>query len=122
MANTVAARKAKGRKLQMWVREQLLALFPELHDDDITSTPMGVTGADLQLSPAARKLFPFDVECKNQEAVNVWKAYEQAGNGKHIPLVIIKKNRHKPLAVLDALTLLKILENYARQRNKNTIK
>ena len=42
---------------------------------------------------------------KNQEAVNVWKAYEQCSSNtsKNVEsLVIIKRNKSKPLALVDA--------------------
>ena len=39
---TPSSRKAKGRNLQNWVRDQIIKLFPELAND-IKSTPMGVT-------------------------------------------------------------------------------
>ena len=44
------------------------------------------------------------IECKNQETVNVWKSYEQAedNSGKYEPVVIIKRNKSKPLVVVDA--------------------
>ena len=49
-------------------------------------------------------------ECKNQEAVNVWKAYEQAeSNCKgYEPLVVIKRNRSKPLVLVDAEHFVKL--------------
>jgi hypothetical protein len=52
----------------------------------------------------SREQFPYSIECKNQEAVNVWKAYEQAeSNCKgYEPLVVIKRNRSKPLVLVDA--------------------
>lgn len=65
---------------------------------------MGAGGEDILLSPAARERFPFSIECKNQEKVSIWSAYEQAcENCKgHEPLLFIKRNKHKPLVVLDA--------------------
>tara|TARA_B100000745_G_scaffold252870_1_gene175099 strand:+ start:920 stop:1183 length:264 start_codon:yes stop_codon:yes gene_type:complete len=56
------------------------------------------------LSPAARALFPYSVECKNQESLNVWNSYAQAtaNCGENQPALFIKRNRHKPLVVLDA--------------------
>ena len=53
--------KAKGRNLQKWVRDLLLENFPTLEADDVRSTSMGAGGEDVQLSPAARKLFKFSV-------------------------------------------------------------
>jgi hypothetical protein len=73
------------------------------------------------LSPAAQWVFPFYVECKNQEALNIWTALEQAEKGAlrdslnrppkyEIPLVIFRRNSTKPYAVLpfnDFMELLK---------------
>jgi len=65
---------------------------------------MGAGGEDIQLSPAARKLFPYSVECKSLKAIAVYKYYEQAeaNCGKYEPLVVIKANRKKPLVLVDA--------------------
>lgn len=94
--------KAKGRKLQQAVRDQILSKFPGLEPDDVRSTSMGAGGEDVQLSPAARKLFPYSVECKSLAKIAVFNYYEQAcGHGEHEPLVVIKQNRSKPLAVVD---------------------
>ena len=51
----------------------------------------------------ARKKFQYSIEFKNQEKLNVWNAYTQCDqNAKHYePLVIIKKNNFKSLAVVD---------------------
>ena len=95
--------KAKGRKLQQWVRDQIIEQL-EVHPEDIESRSMGAGGEDLIMARAARQKFPFSVECKNVEKLNVWDAYEQAkSNSKdHEPIVIMKKNQKKPLVVVDA--------------------
>lgn len=94
--------KAKGRRLQQAVRDAVLESFPSLEPDDVRSTSMGAGGEDVQLSPAARKLFPYSVECKNLAKIAVFNYYEQAtGHGDHEPLVVIKQNRSKALAVVD---------------------
>ena len=104
--------KNKGKRLQNDVRDLILETFTELEPDDVRSTTMGDSGEDVLLSPAARKLFPFSVECKNQEKLNIWEALDQAeGNsGKHTPLVIFKRNRSKTYAVLEFKELLKLLD------------
>ena len=96
--------KGKGRRLQQWFRDLILENFTELEPDDVRSTSMGAGGEDLQLSPAARRKFGYSVECKNVEKLNVWGAYEQAqaNCGPHEPLLVMKKNRKKPLVVIDA--------------------
>jgi hypothetical protein len=89
----------------------LLENAPELEPDDIRSTSMGCGGEDLQLSPAARKRYPISIECKNQESLSVWKAYEQASAncGDHEPVLFMKKNRKKPLVVIDADYFISLL-------------
>ena len=95
--------KAKGRALQNLLRDKLREAFPELHEDDIKSQTMGMTGEDIILTPAARKQIPYSFECKNQERIQLWKFLEQAESNadKHTPVLIIKKNRRKPYVVLD---------------------
>ena len=94
--------KAKGRKLQQQVRDVLIEEL-EIHPEDIESRSMGAGGEDLIMSRAAREKFPYSIECKNQERVNVWSAYDQAeeNSGNYEPLVIIKKNRAKALGLID---------------------
>ncbi|HEY0110194.1 MAG TPA: hypothetical protein VGB67_11230, partial [Fibrella sp.] len=70
--------KAKGRRLQQWVRDTLLRFAPVLTVDDIRSTSMGAGGEDLLLSSAARSLYPYSIECKNVEALNIWNAIKQS--------------------------------------------
>ena len=112
--------KAKGRKLQQWVRDVILESFPSLEADDVRSTSMGAGGEDVQLSPAARRLFPYSVECKSVEKLNVWGAYEQAeaNSGEHEPLLIMKKNRKKPLVVLDAEAFIDLIKKLDCATNK----
>ena len=95
--------KAKGRKLQQWMRNLLIEKL-EVHPEDIESRSMGAGGEDLIMARAARQKFPFSVECKNVEKLNVWEAYKQAedNSGNYEPVVVIKRNKVKPLVVVDA--------------------
>ena len=101
--------KAKGRTLQKWLQERLLENFPKLSDRDVRSTPMGTQGEDVQLSEEAFKVFPFYVEAKSREKIAVYKFYEQSKTD-HDVLLIIKENRKKPLAVLDAELFIKLIK------------
>lgn len=103
--------KNKGKRLQNNIRDLILEKFQQLEEDDVRSTTMGDSGEDVLLSPAARRLFPFAVECKNQEKLNIWGALEQAeeNSGDHAPLVIFKRNRSKTYAVLEFDKLLELL-------------
>ena len=104
--------KNKGKRLQNNVRDLILEKFQQLEEDDVRSITMGDSGEDILLSPAARKLFPFSVECKNQEKLNVWSSLEQTETnaGKHTPLLIFKRNRSKTYAVLQLDDLMKMLD------------
>ena len=104
--------KNKGKRLQNKIRDLILEKFDSLEPDDVRSITMGDSGEDILLSPAARRLFPYSVECKNQEKLNIWSSLEQAeeNSGKHTPLVIFKRNRSKTYAVLEFKELLKLLD------------
>ena len=103
--------KAKGRKLQQWFASIMVKTL-NLHEEDLESRPMGSQGEDIIMGRESREKFPYSLECKNQEAVNVWKAYEQAeSNCKgYEPLVVIKRNRSKPLVLVDAEHFVKLHE------------
>jgi hypothetical protein len=107
---TPQSAKAKGRSLQKWLVEKLVEILG-CDPEDVESRSMGAGGEDIVLGVDSRRKFPFSVECKNQERLNVWAAYEQAcANAKtYTPLVVIKKNRKKPLVVLDAETFLSLV-------------
>ena len=99
-----ASIKNKGRLLQKWVVYQILSRFSALTEDDVTSRSMGAGGEDVLLSPKARSKFPFSIECKNTQRINLYKFYEQAvqnSKDSHEPLLIVKSNGRKPLAVVD---------------------
>ena len=105
----VQSAKAKGRNLQKWTRERLIEEL-EIHEEDVESRSMGASGEDLIMARAAREKFPYSIECKNQERVNVWESYKQAleNSGDYEPIVVIKKNHHKPLVVIDAEAFIKM--------------
>ena len=104
--------KAKGRNLQKWVVNKLIETF-DIHPEDIKSCSMGAGGEDVVMARAAREKFPFSVECKNVEKLNVWDAYEQAkaNSSGYEPIVVMKKNHKKPLVVLDAEHFLSIVKD-----------
>jgi hypothetical protein len=122
--------KAKGRRLQDYIRDLLRLKFikewnllPKLEDDDIKCQIMGVSGEDIVLSPAARKVIPYSFECKNQEKINVWKALEQAESNaeNRTPVVIIKRNRSKVYAVMEAEEWINLIRSkYANSNGERT--
>lgn len=105
MAIKTSSAKAKGRKLQQWTRNLILKLVPTLEPDDVKSTSMGASGEDVQLSPQARKKLPITIECKARKSIAVYSYYDQALTNAPTgmePIVIIKADRKKPLAIVDA--------------------
>ena len=107
---TIRSRKAKGRRLQDWVRDSLRGLFLTLTDDDVKVAIMGERGADVKLSKQAKKSFPYDIECKNAEGCNKnYNAYDQAYvHGDDHPVVFIKMNMRNPLAIVAAKHCMKL--------------
>lgn len=115
-----ASSKAKGRIFQQWVRDLILKTFPSLEADDVKSTSMGAGGEDVQLSPAARKLFPYQIECKSKATSQVHTYYEQAKtHGKHEPIVFVKMDRKEPLAIVSAKHYMEVIKNFNEDRSNN---
>jgi hypothetical protein len=103
--------KNKGKGFQNLVRDELLAAFPTLEKDDVVSNPMGNPGEDIMLSPAARQLIPHQIECKCKATSQIHTYYAQAKtHGNHEPLVVVKKDRDIPLAIMSLTHYLSILK------------
>ena len=113
---TVRSRKAKGRRLQNWVRDTLLKIFSNngfLDENDIKCAVMGETGADIKLSNTAKRIIPYSFECKNKETFKgIYDIIDQAKSNsdkRETPIGIIKMNKQQPLAILDAEHFLKMI-------------
>lgn len=104
--------KQKGRKFQQKIRDLLLKYAPELTNRDIESTSMGASGHDVKLSQRAFDIYPFAIECKNQERLNLMSAYEQTkayAKEDEIPIVFHTSNRKPDLVTLEAEAFLKLI-------------
>lgn len=109
---TPQSSKAKGRNLQKLVRDKILESFPTLTADDVRSTSMGSSGEDIQLSPEARKLVPYSIECKSKATSQLHTYYKQAksNSGTHIPMVVVKKDRDVVLVAVEFQHFLDLLQ------------
>lgn len=121
---TPQSAKAKGRTLCKKIKTMLQDWLP-LESADIEVTSSGANGMDLKLSPAARMIFPYAVEAKNVEKLNLYDAWEQckanATTEALNPLLITKRNGKDVLAVMHLNTLLELL--YRKQKyEKEAIK
>ena len=105
--------KAKGRRLQQQFMKLLIEKL-EIDPEDIESRSMGAAGEDLIMSKAARNKFPYSIECKNQERLNIWTAWDQANSNRGIyePMLVIKKNGTAPLVVLNAENFLEYVKEF----------
>lgn len=98
--------KAKGRSLQQKVRATLAVLGAQfgLEDGDFVSTPMGVNGPDIQLSPAAKKLMgDLCIECKSVQKIDVFGTYleHKIKHPHSVNILVTKKDYSDTLVTID---------------------
>ena len=126
MAKNAKSSKAKGRRLQNFVRDMLQDIYvPYLHEDDIKSQTMGMTGEDIILSPAARKLIPFSFECKNVERLQMWQAIEQCETNRpdcSAPAIVFKKNNKEPYVAIPFNVFCDMLQHEFNTGEKLNVK
>lgn len=112
MATTPQSRKAKGRRLQQYVRDLILRIGKGLTEGDAESRGMGGNGEDVMMSPKARQQFPVSIECKNIAAFAGYKYLDQAevnAKGKYQPIAVVKANRKDPIVLVDAEYFFQLL-------------
>lgn len=114
MAITIKSRKQKSRSLQNHVAEKIRESFPKLTINDVKPSIMGESGIDIKLSESARKIFPYGIECKNQEKISIWGAIDQCESNSQAenltPILIFKRNRTEPYAVIKLSEFLKLVK------------
>lgn len=111
--------KQKGRLAQQWIAKKLLEHAPQLEPGDAFSTSMGAPGEDVKLSPAARKVYPWNIESKSLAKVAIYAHYQQAAShGGYEPVVFVKQNGSKPLAVCDAEYFIRLQAENSLLRSK----
>jgi hypothetical protein len=97
------SRVKKGKRLQKILRDKLLSAFPHLKPEDIRVAKTGEQGEDLKLSRIGRRLISYQFEAKSQQKFKVlYSFYDQAcRHGKHEPVLVVKQNTRRALAVID---------------------
>lgn len=112
--------KAKGRRHQQDVCEALVSVRSDLESDDIRSTAMGQCGEDILFSPLARRIYPYSIECKNVEKINIWEAIDQARSnaGKYTPAVAFSKNNEEIWMAIPLKDFLRFFKN--KEDNEQT--
>ena len=78
---------------------------------------MGMSGEDIVMSPAAKRVIPYSFECKNQERLNLWGSLEQAeGNSQdRQPVLVFKRNRSNIYVALDFEHFLELIDPKKRE-------
>ena len=94
--------KQKAETFQNKVREMIMDKLG-INEHDIKTAVMGESGMDIILSKAGRETFPYAVECKKVEKINIWKCYDQASENSEdlTPLLIFSKNRSKVMVCFE---------------------
>ena len=114
MSITIKSRKAKARRLQNWVAQQVSDILdiPWGKDELIQGREMGQQGVDLKLYGKAKEFFPYSVECKSVEKYSIHKWMEQAENNlleNTNWLLFCKRNKEQPIVILDAKVFFDLL-------------
>lgn len=119
--------KAKGRRLQQRVRDALRAIGAKhgLVDDDIHSTSMGVSGVDILLSPAAKRVFNLAVECKQVEKLQVvptfLEHYGKYASDASLKILVHGKNRAEPLVTMQFEDFIQLLDKGNKKADREGI-
>ena len=122
MSIKIRSRKNKGKRLQNDVAKRISDLLgiPCGKDLDIESRQMSQSGVDVILRGKAFELFPFSVEAKNVEKLNLYDAIKQAKDNQKEGtnwLLIVKKNFHEPIVVMDMEEFFKLYERVLKNDN-----
>ena len=94
-------------------------VYSQLHEDDIKSQTMGMTGEDIVRSPAAKEVCAFSFECKNVERLQIWRAIEQCEANRpdcSAPAIVFKKNGKEPYVALPFTVFCDMLQHENEER------
>tara|TARA_R110000824_G_scaffold16635_1_gene68770 strand:- start:82 stop:414 length:333 start_codon:yes stop_codon:yes gene_type:complete len=93
----------KGRKLQKILAEKILKTFRHLKRSDVRVAGTGVNGPDILLSRIAKRLIPYQFECKAQQRMKtIWKWKKQSEKNTNLDgVLVMRMNGKNPLVVID---------------------
>lgn len=124
MVISVAARKAKGRKLQKEIAAYISELLdiPFGQDELISSREMGQSGTDVRLMGEAKTRFPYSIECKWQETWSLLEWIKQAKSNTPENsdwLLFCKKNNQDSIVVMDTKVFFKLYKQIIGDKNSD---
>jgi hypothetical protein len=119
---SIASRKAKARELQKYVAQKISDItgIPCGKDELIESREMGQAGSDIKLIGPAKKAFPFAVECKRQEKLNLHDAIKQAKANQTKDtdwLVVTRRSNEEAIITMDADKFFEMYERLIPKRS-----
>ena len=100
------------------MRDRLRSVCTEtLETNDIESQVMGMSGEDIVLSPAAKRVIPYSFECKNQERLNLWSSLEQAESNceDRQPVLVFKRNRSKIYVAIEFDHFIELIDEKLKE-------
>jgi hypothetical protein len=111
----VSSKKQKGRRFQQEIGRRIAILFGLKYGEngDVESRGMGQAGTDVRLSPEAIRVFPFSIECKNQERWEIHDWIKQAKTNQIEGtdwLLFAKRNHMSPVVVMDAEAFWRLIK------------
>jgi hypothetical protein len=107
--------KAKGRALQNAVRDLYRSIGKDhgLVDGDIEARPMGQNGVDIILSPAAKRVFDHEIECKKHKQVrvpaNFKEHFAKYKTTSGLKLLFHEDNYSEPLVTMRAVDFIELV-------------
>lgn len=116
--------KAKGRRLQTWVANQVSRVtgYKSGKDKHIAPREMGQSGTDIRLVGEVREDFPFSVECKNAEKWDMHEWIKQAKDNQEPNMdwmLVVSRNRDHKYVIMDALEFFAYWKDYLTYCNKH---
>ena len=76
-----------------------------------------MSGEDIVLSPAAKRVIPYSFECKNQERLNLWSSLEQAESNceDRKPVLKFKRNRSKVYVAIEFEHFIELIDEKTKE-------
>ena len=76
-----------------------------------------MSGEDIVLSPAAKRVIRYSFECKNQERLNLWSSLEQAETNceDRNPVLVFKRNRSKIYVALEFDHFIELIDEKQKE-------
>ena len=106
----------KGKRFELSIANKLKELFKVKVRRTPLSGGMDFKG-DIICIDDNSIISEYSFECKNQEKINIWESYKQAdeNSNSYEPVVVLKRNKHKPLVLVDAEYFVELHNRVAKE-------